>query len=291
MQGYYSYKTGVLKVTGKDKLDYLNRISTNKFTLFPDMTYIKTVVPNDKGRIIDFCTVLNCSDIFYMICTPGNEDILKSHIEKYIVTEDINVIKEFGVITHFTGNKYLFKDFNNDGNKISCSDDCYMLGDNYGFAKTAVIEIGKSDSMFFKKHIENADKISDKDFAIYCMKYFYLYGSNELNDNNNPLECYLGDYISFNKGCYIGQEVISRINSQGKIPKYLINIESNHKFTKGDLIYTEIDFQETECGYVTSTVEKEKKYFGYGFIRSNVLHNKNKIRINGNEIFINYKNI
>ncbi|MCU0373573.1 MAG: hypothetical protein MUE56_10075, partial [Ignavibacteria bacterium] len=142
---------------------------------------------------------------------------------------------------------------------------------------------------FIQKLSHGVDKISDRDFAIYCMKHFHLYTQNELNDKVNPLECYLKDYISFNKGCYIGQEVISRINSQGKIAKCLIYIESSSLFIDGDLICAETDNHFTECGNVTTSLEKDGKYFGYGFIKTNVLQNNTIYLINGNEIFINHK--
>jgi tRNA-modifying protein YgfZ len=289
MQGYYSYKTGILKVTGKDKLDYFNRISTNRFTSFPEMTYIKTVFPNDKGRIIDLCTVLNYNDTFYLICTPGNDEKLKKHIDKYTVTEDIEVIRDYGFITYFTGIEDFYPDFKPNSNAIRFIENSFILKDNYGFAKTTVISRGQTNNEFMLKLTENAKKISSEDFFIYSTKYFKLYRPNELNDDNNPLECYLDDYISFDKGCYIGQEVISRINSQRKIPKYLVNIQSNFKFNERDLIYTKINNQETECGHITSSVEKDGQFYGYGFIKSIVLQNNNIFQTNGKEIFINYK--
>lgn len=289
MLGYYSYKTGILKVTGKDKLDFFNRISTNKLSSFPEMTFLRTVFPNDKGRIIDFCTILNCIDCFYLISTPGNVEKLKTHIEKYTVTEDINVIMEFGIISYFTGDEFAFKELKPGSNDIIRRGGSFIYSDNYGFPKTAIIEIGETDHTFIKKLSQGADKISDRDFGISCMKYFHLYSQNELNDKINPLECYLEDYISFDKGCYIGQEVISRIHSQGKVAKCLINIESSSIFSDGDLIYAVKDNHFTECGNVTTSLGKDGKYFGYGFIKTNVLQYDSIYLINGNEIFINHK--
>ena len=47
------------------------------------------------------------------------------------------------------------------------------------------------------------------------------YGS-ELTEEVNPLEAGLVDFISFNKGCYIGQEVVARLNTYDKVQRQLV---------------------------------------------------------------------
>jgi folate-binding protein YgfZ len=48
----------------------------------------------------------------------------------------------------------------------------------------------------------------------------------EINNAYNPLESGLRDSISFNKGCYIGQEVIARLDTYGKIKRHLARVGS-----------------------------------------------------------------
>ena len=50
-----------------------------------------------------------------------------------------------------------------------------------------------------------------------------VHGS-ELIDKYNPLEANLLDNISFNKGCYVGQEVVARLNAYDKIRMQLVFI-------------------------------------------------------------------
>ncbi len=89
-------------------------------------------------------------------------------------------------------------------------------------------------------------------------------GENELSDQINPVECGLSKYISFTKGCYIGQEVIARLDSQGKIPKQMVKIKSDGIMNKDDKIYIE----DKETGFISSTVNFNGSYSGLGFIRS-----------------------
>lgn len=53
--------------------------------------------------------------------------------------------------------------------------------------------------------------------------------------------------ISYNKGCYIGQEVISRIKSAGKVNRRLVKLDAN---ATGELM----DADGKVCGEVTSSI-------------------------------------
>ena len=46
----------------------------------------------------------------------------------------------------------------------------------------------------------------------------------ELTEAFNPLEAGLIDIISFTKGCYVGQEVVARLNTYDKVQKRLMRM-------------------------------------------------------------------
>ncbi|MEI9961466.1 MAG: glycine cleavage T C-terminal barrel domain-containing protein [Limisphaerales bacterium] len=78
----------------------------------------------------------------------------------------------------------------------------------------------------------------------------------DMDETNIPLECGIESRaIVYNKGCYIGQEVINRIHSVGHVNKELralrlaTNLESLPK--KGDKLF----HVGKEVGYVTSAVK------------------------------------
>lgn len=47
---------------------------------------------------------------------------------------------------------------------------------------------------------------------------------NEINESFNPLELGLKDLIAWDKGCYIGQEVISRLDTYDKVSRQLMSV-------------------------------------------------------------------
>ena len=47
---------------------------------------------------------------------------------------------------------------------------------------------------------------------------------HELTGEHNPLEAGLRDAVSFSKGCYVGQEVVARLNTYGKVSRALVRL-------------------------------------------------------------------
>jgi folate-binding protein YgfZ len=76
----------------------------------------------------------------------------------------------------------------------------------------------------------------------------------DMDETHLAPECGIEDRaISYNKGCYIGQEVINRIHSIGRVNRQLRGLRFNGSRSalpaKGDLLFS----GEKEAGYVTSS--------------------------------------
>ena len=73
---------------------------------------------------------------------------------------------------------------------------------------------------------------------------------HEIIDEFNPHEIGLYPFINFEKGCYVGQEVIARLDSYDKVQRQLIGMksETDASLLKGATIWR----QEQEIGRLTS---------------------------------------
>jgi len=95
----------------------------------------------------------------------------------------------------------------------------------------------------------------------------------DMDETNLPLEAGLEDRaISFKKGCYIGQEVISRIKTYGHVNKTLRGLmladELKNVPDKGDKLF----HSDKEIGYVTSAAASPSlgKNIALGYVRKEV---------------------
>jgi folate-binding protein YgfZ len=92
----------------------------------------------------------------------------------------------------------------------------------------------------------------------------------DMDETNIPLEAGLeNSAISFKKGCYIGQEVISRIRTYGQVAKALRGLRLTDELKilpgKGDKLYRE----GKEVGYITSAIASPrlKANIALGYVR------------------------
>jgi len=95
----------------------------------------------------------------------------------------------------------------------------------------------------------------------------------DMDETNIPLEAGLETRaISFNKGCYIGQEVISRIRTYGQVAKALRGLRLEDGGTslpvKGDKLFRD----GKEVGYVTSSLTSPRlnAKIALGYVRKEV---------------------
>lgn len=72
---------------------------------------------------------------------------------------------------------------------------------------------------------------------------------HELDEDTLPAEAGLDrTHIDFHKGCYIGQEVVSRIKSVGRVNRSLVCIQGDHPLSRG----ASLQSFTRECGHITS---------------------------------------
>ena len=81
--------------------------------------------------------------------------------------------------------------------------------------------------------------------------------------------------IDFKKGCYIGQEVIARLDSYNKVNKRLMGISSQSHFEEHDLIYVE----DEQIGVITSISSLEDMTIALGYVRSEHSYDETNIKI------------
>ena len=90
------------------------------------------------------------------------------------------------------------------------------------------------------------------------------YGS-ELNEDHNPLEAGILHAVNFEKGCYIGQEVIARLDTYDKLKKKLYFVEIIGEYLE---FATKLLVDDNYAGEITScsSININNKRFGLAYI-------------------------
>lgn len=280
---------GIIELKGNDVLDFIHRISTNAVKDLPKEGLTNTVFVTEKGRIIDLATLMNFEGHQILICSDIHKLKVLSWINKYVISDDVKANDANGkytlleligpqadsLITLICGSVInsiqpeSFKIINTEGMLFFL----LKLREKNGSIKFWVIADSSNAQKFTKflidnKGVFNLSLIGEDAYNIYRIEQGLLISPNELNDNYNPLEAGLKDYISFTKGCYIGQEVIARLDTYEKVQKFIYGIElsENIETDSGFVLY---DSEGNEVGLITSSVysERFKKNIGLAYVQ------------------------
>ena len=106
-------------------------------------------------------------------------------------------------------------------------------------------------------------KISDRVWEYLRITQGRPMPEQELTEDYNPIEAGLWKAISFEKGCYIGQETIARLNTYKGVKQRLWGIKLTESVEVGTLIMLEGE----KVGILTSFTDLESP-FGLGYVRT-----------------------
>ncbi|MBC7824720.1 MAG: folate-binding protein, partial [Candidatus Parcubacteria bacterium] len=102
---------------------------------------------------------------------------------------------------------------------------------------------------------------------------------HELTDDYNPLEAGLWNTVSFNKGCYVGQETIARLDTYNGVKQQLWGVKLKAPVEAGTIVTV----GEEKVGKLTSVVETEAGAIGLAYVRTKAGGAGLSVQISGNQ--------
>ena len=229
---------GRIFMRGRDRAALLHRISTNDVERLRPGGGARTVLTTPIGRIVDLLTVHALEDALLIVTSPGQGGPVWSHLKKNIFFQDQVTLEAAG---RSYGQLALY------GPAAG-----RVLADLSGAAPpdlpphhTATIAIGGAELLVAAREpiggpsftlypaaeqaeavrgaLAAAGAVELDDAALDVLRVERGYGAfgRELSQEYIPLETGLLDAVSFTKGCYVGQEIIARMESRGRLAKIL----------------------------------------------------------------------
>lgn len=261
---------GVLCLTGEDRAKFLHRLISNDVeTLSVGEGNYATLLTH-RGKIIADINVYNLDDSIYISTAPEIVETLFSELDKYIIADDVELmrLKDIGIIAVSGPNspELLHSIFNIDNianlpeyyskicelnqQRVIC-----VRSDIYGEIGYRLFTTSETLGELWKKLITHKPDVKpigwEAQESLRIEAGIPRYGT-ELTDSIIPLEAELEHAIDFEKGCYIGQEIVARMKYRGHPNRLLRGIElhSDHAVQQNSKIFD----SEKEVGWVTSSV-------------------------------------
>ena len=230
-------QVGRLKVSGHDALDFLNRLTTNKLDDLTSGHGVGTVLTTNKGRVIDLLFITLLDAYLLVLTSPGRQQQVADWIDFYNFGEDVEV-KDITDETTMLG---VAGPESPAAVRLALEADVAELDrfDSLPAGKGVVIKTDFPGCTAFDvlgdhSMVEDLTRLleghgvgaADSDVAEFVRIENRIPGpEGELTEEYNPLEAGLLPYVNFNKDCYIGQEVVARLNTYDKVQKHLVALE------------------------------------------------------------------
>ncbi|BAZ38126.1 glycine cleavage T protein [Calothrix sp. NIES-4101] len=277
---------GRIKISGDDRLRFLHNQSTNDFQSLKPGQGCDTVFVTSTARTIDLATAYVRDDAVILVVSPNRREYLMQWLDKYIFFADkveladitkytctFSLIgpKSHEIIEKLTADeliaqpKYSHKVYSISGEKGVAEGVRIAVGSGLASPGYTLIFPVTDREIVWNKLLEmGAVEMSQTAWESLRITQGRPIPEQELTDDYNPLEVGLWQTVSFNKGCYIGQETIARLNTYKGVKTYLWGIKLNSLVEPGSMINS----GEEKVGVLTSITETPDGYFGLGYIRS-----------------------
>ena len=244
------------RATGNDRSRFLNGQLTNDILSLQAGTAIYACALTAKGKLCSELYVAATKDSHYLDTDPVLRESLSARLERYIIADDValeDVTDEFGLF------HLLNLDSSGAHSEISLpiifSEDAkgFLIASNRFGVPGIDLWFPASDAASVLAQLKESPLDSETAENFRIEQGIARWGY-ELSENVIPNEAGLDkNAISYTKGCYLGQEVISRIKSVGHVNRFLRGLlpASGVAVEMGDKLFSNKQ-PDKEIGFVTS---------------------------------------
>ena len=251
-----------LRVTGADRFRFLNGQITNDLRKASETGAIEACVLNAKGKLNAHIFITAPGESFLIDAEPELRETLFARLERYVIADDVQiegVTDEFSLFHVLTeqppargsGRTVSARRFSATGWDVwsdSARHDAvqHVLALAYQFIDSAAADVMRIEQGLPR-------------------------WSRELTDEIIPIEANLEERaIDYQKGCYIGQEVISRIKMSGQTNKRLCGLISlNNTPLQPGMKLVAPSASGKEAGWITSATCSQQlgKEIALGYVK------------------------
>lgn len=251
-----------LRITGADTLRFLNGQITNDLRKATAESAMQAAFLSAKGKLNAMVFISAEGDSFMLDADPEVREELPARIERYIIADDVQVevVTDKFAIFHVAGEAPppLPSARTVQASRFGCS------------GWDVWLESAERDRVF--QQLSSAFAFCDKECTeLLRIEQGIPRWGRELTDQIIPTEANLeATSIDYAKGCYIGQEVISRMKMSGQTNKRLCGLVSlSGTPLQPGMRLAAADNEGKEAGWITSAVRSPRleKEIALGYVK------------------------
>jgi len=248
-----------LRVSGSDRLRFLNGQLTNDLRKATETTALEACVLNAKGKMEAHLLARVKGDSFILDADPALQSALQARLERYIIADDVEIEDVTGRLSmfHVIGAPRLTISF---ATRVVSTNRFGPQGHDIWSEATQHDQLAGELSKEFELCDENCAEV-------FRIEQGIPRWGRELTDDIIPIEANLERRcIDYDKGCYIGQETISRMKMSGQRSKQLCGLVSvkNVPLAPGMRLTGP---EGKEIGWITSAARSGEREIALAYVK------------------------
>jgi folate-binding protein YgfZ len=251
---------GLIRVTGSDRVRFVDGMVTNGVAgLAPgDLCYAALL--DRKGHLQADLFVLMLEEALLLDTAPGCHQKVAQMLEQHVVADDVSVQDETPAWGHIAVEGPAARDRltrmelpTPAGDRLESAEwrgSPLLWVGRGGLTDSGVQALGpRAAIQSLAAELELPGLSHEQAEALRLEAFLPLYGV-DMTDRNFPAEARLDHAVSFTKGCFVGQEIVARIRSRGRVHRLLVQLRTDEPVSSGVPIFVE----GRQTGDVTSAV-------------------------------------
>jgi aminomethyltransferase len=213
---------------------FLTGLITNDVKTLQENSWMRAAFPNAQGRLLALVKVWKSDGKYYFETEDKTYETVLKNLERFTLAGDFKVkdwskeficfsvqgkeIPDFKFQISDTENQIIETEFEDEKLIVlNCSD----LGEK-GF----YVYVSAEKADLFRNYLQElkVQTVSDTSFEVLRIEAGLPLFGVDMDDSTVVPEIGLPDVINYQKGCYIGQEVIARIHFRGHVAKQLTGL-------------------------------------------------------------------
>lgn len=291
---------GRILVSGSEAAMFLNGLITNDVKTLPVNSWMPAAFANVQGRLLAAVRVIHRADGFLIDTEQVSRETVINLLEKFTLAGDFKIVdltestalfsvqgpkaaevvrSTFGEAAAVTHREQVSSPPLND-RSATVIRATHTAEDGFDL----FIERDCAATLHHRLTVAGATAVSDRTFETLRIEAGVpLYGI-DMDETNVVTETNLDDAVSFTKGCYLGQEIIIRIQHRGHVAKKLTGIilEGAVSAPRRAQIVSPDD---KEIGRVTSSTFSPRREcaIALGYVKYDYLKSGTRVRVVGAE--------
>lgn len=211
---FYKQKRGLVAVWGRESVQFLNGLITNDAAALEDGAQMTAAFPNAQGRLLALVRVRKSGERFLFETDEVTHEKVFQNLHRFTFAGDF-------FVDDMSGGYGYFEIFNSP---IDPTDPGNALIFTGRASTDHFVPVDAAAEFENELRASGAIELPDELYELLRIENGVPKYGIDMDESTVVLETGLDEAVSFNKGCYIGQEIIARIHFRGHVAKRLAGL-------------------------------------------------------------------